>query len=218
LPTIHRLYQAAEQSKVGAVWKVIEVDSEPDDEDLGVIKAEDDSVEDGLVEDDLVGDDSAEDPRFEAVHRLPYLSPLSNVHADLSPRKLKNLTTLDFSTLTHAADELFLGVQGDSRSWSTYSLPTERTHFPGLWINDLLYEHPSNLHSPRTSYSPCRLSTITFKKPVTFLDDGSISPGNACPGPGTSLAPGDFSAVSGSIKSASRSHAAPGKPIGASRV
>lgn len=71
----YRLYQAAEQSEAGAVWKVVEDDSEIDDEDFSVVKAEDGSVEDGLVE----------DPRSEAVHRLPCLSSLSSVHADLSP-------------------------------------------------------------------------------------------------------------------------------------
>jgi hypothetical protein len=77
LPTVYRLYQAAEQSEVGAVWKVVEEDSETDSEDFGVVE-----------EDDVVEDDFAEDPRSEAVHRLPCLSPLSNVHADLSPSKL----------------------------------------------------------------------------------------------------------------------------------
>jgi hypothetical protein len=72
---LYRLYKAAEQSEVGAVWKVVEDDSETDDEEFGVVKAEED-----LVEDDLV-----EDFRSEAVHRLPCLSPLSNLHADLSP-------------------------------------------------------------------------------------------------------------------------------------
>ena len=101
----YRLYQAAEQSGVGAVWKVVEDDSETDDEEFGVVKAEevlveddlveddlveDDLVEDGLVEDDSVEDGSVEDDlvedfKSEAVHRLPCLSPLSNVHADLSP-------------------------------------------------------------------------------------------------------------------------------------
>jgi hypothetical protein len=47
------------------------------------------------------------DARSEAVHRLPCLSPLSNLHADLSPWKLKKVITPAFSILTHAADELF---------------------------------------------------------------------------------------------------------------
>jgi hypothetical protein len=89
LPTVHRLYQAAEQSEVGAAWKVVELDSEPDGEDFGVIKAADDSVEDdsedNSVENDSVEDDLVGDARSEAVHRLPCLSPLSNLHADLSP-------------------------------------------------------------------------------------------------------------------------------------
>ena len=74
----YRLYQAPEQSEIGAVWKVVEDDSVTDDEESSVVKAEE-----GLVEDDLV-----EDFRSEAVHRLPCLSPLSNVHTDLSPCKL----------------------------------------------------------------------------------------------------------------------------------
>ena len=81
--TVYRLYQAAEQSEVDAVWKVVEDDFETDDEEFGVVKAEED-----LVEDDLVEDGSVEDFRSEAVHRLPCLSPLSNLHADLSPWKL----------------------------------------------------------------------------------------------------------------------------------
>ena len=88
--TVYRLYQAAEQSEVDAVWKVVEDDFETDDEEFGVVKAEedlveDDLVEDGSVEDGSVEDGSVEDFRSEAVHRLPCLSPLSNVHADLSP-------------------------------------------------------------------------------------------------------------------------------------
>ena len=59
--------QSAEQSEEGAVWEVVEDDSDTDDEDLGVVKAEDALVE-GTVS--------------EAIHRLPCLSPLSNVHAD----------------------------------------------------------------------------------------------------------------------------------------
>lgn len=62
--------QSAKQSEEGAVWEVVDDDSEIDDEDLGVVK-----VEDALVE-DIVS---------VAIHRLPCLSPLSNVHADLSP-------------------------------------------------------------------------------------------------------------------------------------
>ena len=62
--------QSAEQSEEGAVWEVVEDDSDTDDEDLGVVKAEDALVEDIVSE---------------AIHRLPCLSPLSNVHADLSP-------------------------------------------------------------------------------------------------------------------------------------
>jgi hypothetical protein len=114
LPTFHRLYQAAEQSEVGAAWKVVELDSEPDGEDFGVIKVVDDSVEDDSehnsvendsvendsvendsvendsvendsVENDSVEDDLVGDARSEAVHRLPCLSPLSNLHVDLSP-------------------------------------------------------------------------------------------------------------------------------------
>ena len=71
----YRLYQAAEQSEAGAVWKVVEDDSETDDEDFSVVKAEDGSVEDDLME----------APRPEAVHWLPCLSPLSKLHADVSP-------------------------------------------------------------------------------------------------------------------------------------
>ena len=93
----YRLYQAAEQLEAGVVWKVVDDDSETDDEDFSVVKEEDGSAEDDLVE----------DPWPEAVHRLPCLSPLSNLHADVSPWELKKVTTPVFSTLTHAADELF---------------------------------------------------------------------------------------------------------------
>jgi hypothetical protein len=64
------LFQPPEQPEEGAVWEVVEDDSETDDEDLGVVRAEDDLVE---------------DPESEALHRLPCLSPLSNVHDDVSP-------------------------------------------------------------------------------------------------------------------------------------
>ena len=84
----YRLYQAPEQSEIGAVWKVVEDDSVTDDEESSVVKAEEGLVEDDLVEDDSVEDGSVEDFRSEAVHRLPCLSPLSNVHTDLSPCKL----------------------------------------------------------------------------------------------------------------------------------
>jgi hypothetical protein len=99
------MHQAAEQSEAGAVWKVVEGDSETDGEDFCVVKEEDGSVEGGMLEGDMVegdmvegdmvegdmveGDmvegDLAEDPRSKAVHRLPCLSPLSNLHDDLTP-------------------------------------------------------------------------------------------------------------------------------------
>jgi hypothetical protein len=63
-------FQAPEQPEEGAVWKVVEANSETDDEDPGVAKAEDNLVE---------------DPKSEALHRLPSLSPLSSLQADLSP-------------------------------------------------------------------------------------------------------------------------------------
>jgi hypothetical protein len=104
----YRFYRAAEQSEVGAVWKVVEDGSIADDEESSVVKAEEDLVEDDLVEDDPVEDDSVEDDsveddsveddsveddlvedfKSEAVHRLPCLSPLSSVHVELSPWKL----------------------------------------------------------------------------------------------------------------------------------
>ena len=89
-----------EQSEIGAVWKVVEDGSIADDEESSVVKAEEDLVEDDLVEDDLVEDDLVEDDsveddsveddlvegiKSEAVHRLPCLSSLSNVHVELSP-------------------------------------------------------------------------------------------------------------------------------------
>lgn len=67
---------------------------------------------------------------------------------------------------------LWLGLQ---------SLPRDRTHFPRLWTDDLLYKHPSNsMFSKRKSDSGnsiapvyrtylARLSTITIRNPVTFL-------------------------------------------------
>lgn len=76
----YRFYQIAEQSEIGAVWKVVEDGSIADDEESSVVKAEED-----LVEDDSVGDDLVEGIKSEAVHRLPCLSSLSNVHVDLSP-------------------------------------------------------------------------------------------------------------------------------------
>ena len=81
--TVYRLYQAAEQSEVDAVCKVVEDDFETDDGEFGVVKVEEDLVEDDLVENDLV-----ECIKSEAVQRLPCLSPLSNVHVELSPWKL----------------------------------------------------------------------------------------------------------------------------------
>jgi hypothetical protein len=79
-----------EQSEIGAVWKVVEDGFIADDEESSVVKAEEDLVEDDSVEDDLVEDDSVEDDlvegiKSEAVHRLPCLSSLSNVHVELSP-------------------------------------------------------------------------------------------------------------------------------------
>jgi hypothetical protein len=82
---LYRLYRAAEQSEVGAVWKVVEDGSIADDEESSVVKAEEDLVEDDLVEDDPVEDDSVEGIKSEAVQRLPCLSPLSSVHVELSP-------------------------------------------------------------------------------------------------------------------------------------
>jgi hypothetical protein len=82
------MHQAAEQSEAGAVWKVVEGDSETDGEDFGVVKEEEDSVEGDMLEGDMVEADLAEDPRSKAVHRLPCLSPLSNLHDDFSPWKL----------------------------------------------------------------------------------------------------------------------------------
>lgn len=63
-------FQTVEQPEVGAVRKDVEVGLGTDDDDVGATKAEDDLVE---------------DPESEALHRLPILSPLFNVHADLSP-------------------------------------------------------------------------------------------------------------------------------------
>jgi hypothetical protein len=81
----YRFYQIAEQSEIGAVWKVVDDGSIADDEESSVVKAEEDLVEDDSVEDDLVEDDLVEGIKSEAVHRLPCLSSLSNVHVDLSP-------------------------------------------------------------------------------------------------------------------------------------
>ncbi|KAJ5481486.1 hypothetical protein N7475_000298 [Penicillium sp. IBT 31633x] len=50
--------QSAEQSEEGAVWEVVKDDSDTDDEDLGVVKAEDALVEDIVSV---------------AIHRLPCL-------------------------------------------------------------------------------------------------------------------------------------------------
>ena len=104
----YRFHQIAEQSEIGAVWKVVEDGSKADDEESSVVKAEEDLVEDDLVKDDSVEDDWVEDgsvevglveddseddsveddsvdPGFEAVHRLLCLSSLSNAHVELSP-------------------------------------------------------------------------------------------------------------------------------------
>jgi hypothetical protein len=99
----NRFHPIAEQSEIGAVWKVVEDGSKADDEESSVVKAEEDLVEDDSVEDDCVEDGSVEvgleeddseddsvkddwvDPGFEAVHRLPCLSSLSNAHVELSP-------------------------------------------------------------------------------------------------------------------------------------
>ena len=66
-------------------------------------------------------------------------------------------------------------------------------------------------YGPRKSCVACTLYIPTHK--ISYVPVGSfISPGNACLGPGSSLAPGNFSAVSGSIQAVSRSQIDPRKP------